>query len=85
MYSSNKHCTLTIIKKEIKFIYYQNLEINLEIFKLQRCKLNEAQESGINSGKSAVAVWKNLPSGGPLDTQIYPRVNLKPPKEAELL
>ena len=37
---------------------------------------------GINSGKSAVVVWKNLPTGGPLDTQTYPRVNLKPPLEA---
>ena len=40
---------------------------------------------GTNSGKSAVVVWKNLPYGGPKDTQIYPRVNLKPPKEAGLL
>ena len=29
-----------------------------------------------NSGKSLVVVWKNLPTGGPLDTQTYPRVNL---------
>ena len=29
-----------------------------------------------NSGKSSVVVWKNLPMGGPLDTQTYPRVNL---------
>ena len=29
-----------------------------------------------NSGKSSVVVWKNLPTGGPADTQTYPRVNL---------
>ena len=29
-----------------------------------------------NIGKSSVVVWKNLPTGGPLDTQTYPRVNL---------
>ena len=38
-----------------------------------------------NSGKSLVVVWKNLPTGGPLDTQTYPRVILKPPSEAGLL
>ena len=38
-----------------------------------------------NSGKSSVVVWKNLPTGGPLDTQTYPRVHLKPPSEAGLL
>ena len=38
-----------------------------------------------NSGKSSVVVWKNLPTGGPWDTQAYPRVNLKPPSEAGLL
>jgi hypothetical protein len=27
-----------------------------------------------------VVVWKNLSEGGPKDTQIYPRVILKPPK-----
>ena len=32
-----------------------------------------------------MVVWKNLPTGGPLDTQTYPRVNLKPPSEAGLL
>ena len=41
---------------------------------------NGKQMRGINSGKSAVVVWKNLPYGGPSDTQIYPKVNLKPPK-----
>ena len=30
-----------------------------------------------NSRKSLVVVWKNLPTGGPLDTQTYPRVNLR--------
>ena len=29
-----------------------------------------------NSGKSSVVVLKNLPTGGPLDTKTYPRVNL---------
>ena len=29
-----------------------------------------------NSGKSSVVVWKNLLTGGPKDTQIYPRVSL---------
>ena len=38
-----------------------------------------------NNGKSSVVVWKNLPTSGPLDTQTYPRVNLKPPSEAGLL
>ena len=26
-----------------------------------------------------MVIWKNLPTGGPLDTQTYPRLNLKPP------
>ena len=38
-----------------------------------------------NSSKSSVVVWKNLPTGGPLDAQTYPRVILKPPSEAGLL
>ena len=38
-----------------------------------------------NSRKSSVVVWKNLPTDGTLDTQTYPRVNLKRPSEAGLL
>ena len=55
------------------------------------CSMNENLSSSLrlystlkNSGKSSVVVWKNLPTGGPLDTQTYPRVNLKPPLEAGL-
>ena len=58
----------------------------------QTCYTNENLSSSLrlystlkNSGKSPVVVWKSLPTGGPLDTQTYPRVNLKPPSEAGLL
>ena len=49
----------------------------------QICYMNENLSSLLrlystlkNSGKSSVFVWKNLPTGGPLDTQTNPRVNL---------
>ena len=53
----------------------------------ESCVEGKAQQREIElySGKSSVVVWKNLPTGGPLDTQTYPRVNLKPPSEAALL
>ena len=40
---------------------------------------------GLSAIYTAVVVCKNVPLGGPKDTQIYPRLNLKPPKEAGLL
>ena len=42
----------------------------------QTCSQTLLHSTLINSGKSSVVVWKNLPTGGPLDTQTYPRVNL---------
>ena len=72
-------------------IYFQYLQHDLILFYpsvfTAWCGLADAVhcECGINSGKSAVVVWKNLPKGGPKDTKIYPRVNLKPTKEAGLL
>ena len=52
----------------------ENLSISLRLYSTLK-----------NSGKSSVVIRKNLPTGGPLDTQTYPRVNMKPPSEAGLL